>query len=257
MELLRITPGNGRSGWEYKYYWRYNVLYLPALENHEPLEVLLSLSKLADIMPSIKHKDVSKYFWECREFFDRYTQKYKGLEEYHYVGWHALYDSRYFTAELKMLEGIDERQGLVNLDLQLLNRKLEQNRDRLTQNIWWNRSERLVRTYLKSRVWDIARYGDKVANLTYPQPTIEGATAKQVADIVAWMVSALQEEQRRNEEQAEEQLFAYYEQKIQQDFDEKVSKEIVPMPDNLPPRVLSTSEIEALKNACRTELRLK
>jgi hypothetical protein len=51
--------------------------------------------------------------------------------------------------------------------------------------------DELTRTYLIARACDLARYGEKVADRTFPQPTIEGVTAKQLADLVDSLVTLL------------------------------------------------------------------
>src|SRR5207249_7613534 len=92
-------------------------------------------------------------------------------------------------------------------DLQLFREGTYQKRDWYLQKMeegkhwWYTESEELIRKYLQCRACDIARYGEKVAELTFPQPTIEGATTKQVADLVASLVTLLQESTQREEKQ--------------------------------------------------------
>jgi hypothetical protein len=106
--------------------------------------------------------------------------------------------------------------------------------------------------YLQCRACDIARYGEKVAELTFPQPTIEGATTKQVADLVASLVTLLQESTQREEKQEVEELLTRLERGAQGDF-KRISNRIIPMPD-IHLCDLTNNGIEALKDACLKEL---
>src|SRR5438094_4509973 len=59
--------GDWRENGLYERYPGFNMLYLPALENLEPLEVLLSLERLDEIMSGMSDVncmvDFAKYYW--------------------------------------------------------------------------------------------------------------------------------------------------------------------------------------------------
>ena len=58
----------------------------------------------------------------------------------------------------------------------------------------------LVALYFKRRACDIARYGLRVADRTFPQPTVRGVRPGQVAEMVAWLAKQLEEVGKRAEE---------------------------------------------------------
>lgn len=67
---------------------------------------------------------------------------------------------------------------------------------------WWAKD--VVKTYLKGRAADIAIYGDKVADQTFPQPVRKHVDRDRVSRVVARMARALQEARREQERQKDE-----------------------------------------------------
>jgi hypothetical protein len=239
--------GDSRENGLYERYPGFNMSYFPVLDDRDPLDVLLSLERVAEIISDLNTVDFTKYYWRCDG-----GDPYKAYREtYHYSEVLVVPKTRkgIFTKELEKRE-----------DLQLLWRKFIQKRRWHWQEImvgkphWPVGYEKLIKMYLDCRACDIARYGQKVANLTFPQPTIEGATSKQVADLVASLVTLLQEHTLQKEKQEDEEMIANLKEKAQRIFDEKFSNKMIPMPD-IHRLALTYNEIEALKAACLKELR--
>lgn len=235
----------------YMYKEPYNMLYMPALMNKDPLEIFMLFSRLADILPRLNiSDDCRKYAWSCPHISDlnRYDwMKGAPRERFRVCLIQGGSDQvRSWNWEIKRLEESN--------DVQLLSKSLAQSCSHMVQSHWWTNSERLVRTYLMARACHIAKYGEKVANLTYPQPTIQGILPVQVADMVAFMVQLLQEEESRKVKQREQLWLTEHETRVQKEFDQKFRNKALPLPEYFSPRVLSDNEIEALKVACLKEL---
>src|SRR4051812_41018818 len=64
-------------------------------------------------------------------------------------------------------------------------------------------------TYLMARACDIARYGKKVADITFPQPSLAGVTSKRVTDTITNMVTALQDIERKKQKEYEDNMYSW------------------------------------------------
>jgi hypothetical protein len=115
----------------------------------------------------------------------------------------------------------------------------------------------LVVNYLLLRACDIAQYGEKVANLTFPQPTIRCVTPDRVADSINGMVRILQNLTKQEEEEEKKNRLAEHDKRVigPSLYERFGSNGNIPTPDNLGPLVLSYNQIEDLKAACLKELR--
>jgi hypothetical protein len=109
-----------------------------------------------------------------------------------------------------------------------------------------------VINYLLCHACDLARYGQKIADLTFPHPTITGTPRQEVADVVSWMISLFQEEAQREEKEWLDRR----EKTVQKSLQSYSANRTLPMPSSLPALVLSQQERERLKAACLHELRL-
>jgi hypothetical protein len=258
--LLKTT---GKYLFSYKIYSKlredvqypgYNMLYLPAVEYREPLEIALTLERLSELVDLNnnnnlfkKEVDYTKYYWRVdgKKHLDNKLM---------------IYPNRIGGIIHKQLEEMYDWRTMRD-DLQLLRKEVE--KDSRQQDLhglarsaygFYPQHDKLVINYLQCRACDIVRYGQKVADLTFPQPTLPGVTSKRIADAVNWMVSLLQKLTDPDGEKEYIELLAYYEYQLRKNSDEKFSKQIIPMPD-IHRNELTYNEIEALKAACLKELR--
>lgn len=237
----------------------YNMLYLPTIEYREPLEIALTLERLSELVDSSNNNNLykkevnyTKYYWRVdgKKDFKIYAPRDDGLIIYPSIGG-TIYK------ELEAMHGQTMRG-----DLQLLRKEAEKDVGRhdlyeLARSAcgFYSRHNQLVINYLQCRACDIVRYGEKVANLTFPQPTLPGVTTKRVVDAVNWMVSLLlQELPYRNEEEEYKKMIARMDKEVQYNLDKKFSKQIIPVQEYLSPRVLREDEIKSLKKACLEEI---
>jgi hypothetical protein len=128
----------------YKTYDFLNMLHLPSLANTSPLEVFLSLGKLADLLPRLNlEKDLRKYQWGFTE--RNYQVIKKSREELrYYTDKHGLKEPNYWN---RCIDGIQKRK-----ELQLLNKLMELSGNPLLQERWWVESGKLIQLYLKRLV---------------------------------------------------------------------------------------------------------
>ena len=68
----------------------------------------------------------------------------------------------YFRSEAKLLRGV-----------------LQKREANALRNTWWSALDERTREYLIFRACDLVAYGDVVADRTFPQPTLPGATQLQ------------------------------------------------------------------------------
>jgi hypothetical protein len=169
-----------------------------------------------------------------------------------------------FGSAGQFYEGLEKMTGKeMRDDLQFLKKEVEKHTRRFDLNqlaelfcgrhSWDNR---LVVNYLQLRACDIARYGVKVADRTFPQPTIKNVMPEGVAKMVDWMASILQNITRQEEEKEDMERLAKhakYKEVLQENIKKKFFWPVIPMPD-IHLRDLTYNEIEALKDACLKEL---
>jgi hypothetical protein len=195
-------------------------------------------------------------------FYQERGEKYRGHEDWGYYLEDSSYNGRYLSEELERLEdreysdwfgGADDP-GSVRYDLRNLNRKLKPESGLLSQNRWWSGLGDLVKTYLKSRVLDITRYGTVVADKTFPQPAIKGVASGEVSQCVSGMAKSILEEWERHKTEKENDYFAEREKEASLKCDQEYHKQVVAVPANLASRVLSGYENEEAIRACRMEV---
>ncbi len=223
----------------------YNMLYLPAVENREPIEIALTLERLSALVDEFnnnnllkKEVDYTKYYWRDDGKKDFNIAPVDKLIEYS--------------------EGVMTVWETMRDDLQLLKKEVEKDfwKERNLVQIaygFYLQHGKLVINYLQCRACDIVRFGEKVADLTFPQPTLPGVTTERIADAVNWMVNLLYKLTDPDGEKEYIKLLAHNEYRLRKDSDEKFSKQIIPMPD-IRRNELAYNEIEDLKAACLREL---
>jgi hypothetical protein len=245
------------------------MLYLPTIENREPLELCVVLERLNEIMSGRNFGvDCAKHYWICEEGAPK--PHYHWLSSPVYLATINPYDIPekgtnwwgYPLPKTTILARNAHEKGLIQSYLarrdDVQNLKKEVNKYVYERELFWL-AERacggstpynwVVINYLLNRACDIHRYGEKIADLTFPQPTIKGEMREKVAYVVGWAVRRLQKLAEQDEEKEEKKVLAEYEQRLH-----KFSKRVIPMPENLAPLVLSQNEIEAVKTACLREL---
>jgi len=130
----------------------------------------------------------------------------------------------------------------------------------------------LVIYYLQSRACDLVRYGQKTADLTFPQPTLKNTKPEEVTAIVAWMVQELYKYAQEVKEKEEQEWLVKRQHLIKQstkwhlDYKEETRLAVggrpyvqlregsIDIPNHLPPRVLTTEEQAQIRTACLKDL---
>jgi hypothetical protein len=217
------------------YYPDFNVLYLPAIENRKPWEVLLFLEELTHALSDIRCET------ECAKFYESLD----GTNPYHRKERETRDDGREIETDLDNLVKSGAQAGAVTrwmkerkelkeikevIGLNLWRKRLD-----IAQNKWWDRSPGLINDYLIARACDIVRFGKEVADVTFPQPDVNGATTKQVTEFVASLVEMVKHKEKYRE------------------WPGWVPQLVVP--EHLDARVLSRAEAHAVREACLKELR--
>jgi hypothetical protein len=105
-----------------------------------------------------------------------------------------------------------------------------------------------------ARAYNIAINGQSIANQTFPQPTLQGISSDEVANMVPFMAHLLQEEKERRETQIWQQKIAERKKRIQKNIDKRYIGKPLPVPQYLPARSLSPTERETIRQACLSEL---
>jgi hypothetical protein len=237
----------------------YNMrTHVPALVGHEPLEIMLVLDRLNEILAGCKiETDCGKYY-----FLEDGGNAYAEQEAKEYgskSGILALNVPRQRSEIIKeMGNDRDDMQGLA---------RYMQSPLRAPDLAAVSKDNELIKTYLMRRACDIARYGVKVADITFPQPTLKetstsfmltwqpqpGFKTIGVPEVVSSMVEwLLRGEVEREEGWKKERL-----QRIKE-AEEGERRALAVMgnaqlPDNLKARVLSGNERDMLRSACRDE----
>lgn len=103
-------------------------------------------------------------------------------------------------------------------DLGILRKELEKNARR-GELYALTGGNALTIAYLQRRACDIARFGKETADLTFPQPSWQGVTEREVASFVDWMAEVLQTPARQREQEQDKRL-ATAGKEIQKYFDE-------------------------------------
>jgi hypothetical protein len=217
---------------------QYNMLYMPTLVNREPLDLLFLFVKLTDLLGQTNNDKSRPCAWWCPQYFTGYPI---GASRAGFATGTS-YNWSFFTYELKRLE---ERN-----DMQKLRQLVPENRVH-----WWQTTAKLTRTYLMSRACDIALYGQKVADRTFPQPTLQGVPPSQVAEMVTFMAQLFEEEERQRLKQREQQSRTEHETHVQQEFSRRFGLKSLPVPAYLPTRVLRATDRAMVIKACQSELR--
>ena len=287
----RIGLGEAAS-FEYADYPHFHMLYIPSLVHHEPLELLLVLRKLSELMPRLNYADdCAQYFsmgYDVNpyhvETFDstNYVNKLPGRDDHS-----GIYYFYYLTGKTTLTHALEDLEA--RDDMQLLRKAVERpapgGQRASSMPAWFVASDTLVQTYLMVRACDIARYGTQVADLTFPQPTRPNATPREVAEVVDRMVGLRQALWRQHEEHVERDFHAVAQDAIHRAIQNHLTvkeKEraaglgllgggqivelpdllprvyiggrLIALPDHLPPRVLTPQERDQVREACLQEL---
>ncbi len=234
------------------YDWRYeriNALYLPTLKKHNPLDILVTFREIEKILPHFNSADENReYIWYI-ERFSNDGKRHFGLSDTYYKS----FSFKKIEASLQGISppGYGDEKEYVFYELQTLNRILELFLPQLSP--WWIKSDPLVKLYLQNRAWDINKYGIPVADLTFPQPSIPGATQGQVLHMVYFMTKAFEKTLQRHEIKAVEKWKKEHAKEVEENFAKYMKHKIVPLP-NLPLKALTPDNREAVKKACLNEL---
>jgi hypothetical protein len=143
----------------------YNMhTHVPALVNHEPLEILLVLDRVNEILAGCRiETDCQKYYFleDGGNAYADQVIKERGSE----LGILALNVPRQRSEIIKEMHRDRD-------DMQELARDL-QRPFRGTHLAVVAKDNDLIKTYLMRRACDIARFGVKVADITFPQPALK------------------------------------------------------------------------------------
>jgi hypothetical protein len=291
----------------------FNMLYWPMFANREPLQVLLTISKLAELLDSLNlESDCDKYYWwtlygdnpyEAAErskhsFTSDFPPKTEKILHRRQFSWGKIERKTYFyppheeacdyhtMIKVEHLFLKNTHSSFINCinqiikrdDFQCLNHEIEDTiiawirpvgewENALQQAYIWEDTEYLERIYLMARACDIFLYGQEVADLTFPQPSIAGATSELVTNIISSMVTTLQNLKRKKEKEDEDiwysrQIVPLLETKPKISLPTVYEKGIpvyiegqhIETPSYLPPRIISVNEKRDVINACYKEL---
>jgi hypothetical protein len=245
------------------------MLSIPQLEHHQPLALLWLLQQLNILLaPQSLEADCRKYYWCGMSPGDTFSwsdlnpwqKRHLRFDPYdptlhcnskEMSDNSLLVRNTYLPGRFKELLGGRE-------DVQFLNKLMEG--EARSRSLYWLVERHtggstwpnwLVIYYLQCRACDLANFGQDIADLTFPEPTLKGATAGEVSDTVSWMAGLLQERMRKEEQQEDAQVRDKLEKAQQLRSAQRPPRVLVPkLPDHLSSRVLSGYEIEAVKKAC-------
>jgi hypothetical protein len=219
---------------DYGYYPDFNVLYLPTPENRKPWEVLLFLEELTQPLSGINFATECAKFYEHVAGINPYHRKEKEIREGHECRVDldnlVTYGARAgeFTRLIEDRKEIKEIKRAIGLNAWREHLNIENNR-------WWDKSNGLIKAYLMARACDVVRFSQEVADVTFPQPDVNGATAKEVTEFVASLVEMIRQMEKYRE------------------WPNYLPKLVVP--EHLDLRVLSAAEKHVVLEACMKELR--
>ena len=150
----------------------------------------------------------------------------------------------------------------------VLLREILQKREANTlPNTWWSTLDEQARSYLIYRACDLVTYGDVVADRTFPQPTLPGATPLQVSAVVTALMVLLMEAQGKEDARQQQKWERYTEERVREHlwiYDGLLHLQVYQAEGRvhmrhtveryLPARVLTAKERKTLTDACLTIL---
>jgi hypothetical protein len=231
-----------------------NMLYLPTLAKRESLEIFTVLGKLADLLPRLNFMDdLRKYQWFCPEYLSHHWVKDKPRGQPRPLLSYDRDESSGLVRDWnRLIEKLEQRE-----DMQILSQLLAQSLYIiLCTDPWWLCSEKLTQLYLQARACDIFLYGKRGADLSFPQPTLQGVSSSQVEQMVDFMVKLLEGDERQKKNQRRQARYAKHEQKVlyELEHDQELHNKFLSVPiTSLAPRLLSRNEIDLTLQACRDQ----
>jgi hypothetical protein len=255
LELRRKFMGYPYEGPQKGYmldsYPGYNMLNVPTIAGKEPLEVALFLDRLAEETSRTTFwPTCAKYFWRGDGKLP--TKGYRKLYQIDYIS--SVYN---LGRHERVYQAIGKREDVKSL------RKLLEAKSRmgaLTQLVvrhcggasWqWC----LVTYYLLARACDLARFGQQVADISFPQPTLTGVSAKEVSDTVASLSAVFEAEEARKITEENAPWLVKFEGNVTENFNKWLSVRTYPKPPAyLPSRTLTRNDIDEVKKVCLREL---
>jgi hypothetical protein len=211
-------------------YQNMHMLEIPAIAGKEPFSVWQLIRQLAATLVEVGAK---------RLFFPK-------LEHYTYYAVNPEPDR---TDAIQLSEALQKRE------------------DSATPKTWWRNLDEQARKYLIFRACDLVAFGDVVADRTFPQPTLPGATPQQVsAAVTALMMLLLEAKGQLNA--AREQAWVQYREEFVREclwkYDGILHLQVYQAEGRvhmrqtveryLPARVLPAEERKTLTDACHMEL---
>ena len=152
-------------------------------------------------------------------------------------------------------------------EARLLKGVLQKREANALPNTWWSALDEQTREYLIFRACDLVTYGDVVADRTFPQPTLPGATPLQVSAVVTALMILLMEAQGKADERRDQEWESYKEAFVRDclwKYDGLLHLQVYQAEGRvhmrhtveryLPARVLTPAERKTLTDACLTEL---
>jgi hypothetical protein len=112
----------------------------------------------------------------------------------------------------------------------------------------------VVAAYLQRRACDVFEFGDAIADLTFPLPSLPGRSREQVQEVVRWLVGKLRSADEGREDIARRGRKAQTEANIQYNCDRKYGSAQALVPATIPPRSISAGDRERLLQACINRL---
>jgi hypothetical protein len=225
-----IEPRNGAPLNRVDTYQNLHMLEIPAIAGKEPFSVWQLIRKLASTLVEVGAKTL-------------FSPK---LDHYTYYA---------VSSEPHRPEAM------------LLSTALQKREESVTPGNWWSNLDEQARKYLIFRACDLVTFGDLVADRTFPQPTLPGATPQHVSAVVTALMMLLLEAKgqlnaaweqawvRRKEEFVRECLWKYdgiLHLQMYQAEDRVHMRHTVER--YLPARILTAEERKTLTDACHKEL---
>lgn len=176
---LYLRDGHGSIPRESRKYKAMQMLEVPAIEGYEPLQILLLLKELNEVLWAMQPRFGSDfaiaYEFEHTWYAEKEFKKMIGRN----FGVNCAKMEPYMLYEVPSEYGRIYERGEPREDVLLLIEELRQNSAKWFDEkigAFWKEIDDFSRTYLIMRACDLVRYGERVAKFTYPQPGIQTAT---------------------------------------------------------------------------------
>ena len=149
----------------------------------------------------------------------------------------------------------------------LLSEVLQKRAENALPGTWWSTLDKQAQKYLMLRACDLVAFGEVVADRTFPQPTLPGATPLQVSAVVTALMVLLMEAQGKANVSQDQEWERYKEKLVREclwKYDGLFHLQVYQaegrvhmrhmVEHSLPARVLTAEERKTLIDACLTEL---